>query len=150
MMSCSRLLSIAIEMIKILLYSINRLIDFIHSLKVLIGDWLCNWLSEIRRNQAGCMWTKKSLEKLFDQFPTDCWNEAGSIVTLNENSFEVLILAHRHTAELHEEVTELKSSSFRLNLKGYKFNYLICRCKHNQQVITHLNHLLCWIEWIDF
>lgn len=58
-----RLFSVIVEMFQVLLNRIYRLINFIHSLKMLIWNCLRNTLREISGNCRWSLWTKKSLQK---------------------------------------------------------------------------------------
>lgn len=62
---------------------------------------------------------EEPLNELFDEVPAEDGHQAGFVVDLYENAFEVLVLAHGHRAELHQEVPELESRSLRLNLDHF-------------------------------
>jgi hypothetical protein len=91
------LLSVVVEMFKVLLHCVDGLVSVVVSLKMLNrthGNGVC----EVSGNSGGRMLAEKTLHELANQIPTESGHETWSVVNFNEDSLEILILAHGDTA----------------------------------------------------
>lgn len=124
-----RLLPVVVEMLEILLNGVDGLVRVVNTLVML--RWVhIRWkgVSEVCGNNAWRLLSKEAVEKFFHEIPTEDRNETWSVIDFDQDSLEVLVLAHRHTSKFYKKVSKLESRTFRLNL----------------------NHVFGGVDWIHF
>lgn len=104
-------------MLQVLLDGVYRLVGVVYFLVMLIGVHTRGKLvGEVGWYVRRGVLAEEALNEFFDEIPAEVRHQAGLVVNLYENSFEVLVLAHGHRTKLHQEVSELESRSLRLDL----------------------------------
>lgn len=111
------LLSVIVEVLKILLYCVYWLVCVVHPLIMLIRiDVGRKGIGKVGRNIRRRILSEESLKKLFDKIPTKNRDKTWPVVNFDEDSLEVLILTHCYAAKLDKKVSQFETGAFWFDL----------------------------------
>lgn len=107
----ARLLPVVGKVLQILVYRVDRLIDVVRLRVVRVH---VDPLGKVRRNRVRHVRPQEALQKLAHQLPAAGGYQARPILDLHQDALKVL--AHRHAAQLDEEVSKLEPWPLRFDL----------------------------------